>query len=165
MRLKVCAAILPALQYLECDFIAEGNRTESGLQFENQVHISVFPALPCSSEVILTGRYHASRACGSAETTCIDPPKVEAFEYRELADATSRLENTFGDLTSVSRLWFSVEGEEAETLKSTEKSRRGGQAMFGDWRIDESLVDVFENQTGSTRFGKQVHRAKQAGNV
>lgn len=60
------------------------------------------------------------------------------------------MKDTFDELTWVSPLWFSVEKDEdagAGNYSLGGKRGGGGYEMFGDWRVEESLVDAFENQT------------------
>lgn len=66
-----------------------------------------------------------------------------------MAEVAETVKNAFDDLTGVSPLWFSVEkNEDAGAGSRSLGSKRGGEGyeMFGDWRVEESLVDVFENQ-------------------
>lgn len=88
----------------------------------------------------------------------IDPTQdFEAFEFVELAASAKKVEHAFEDLTVVSPYWFAVEGDEVGMGQSTGTGgRRGGSVMFGDWRVDESLVEVFENQSESNVSDKQV---------
>lgn len=90
----------------------------------------------------------------------------EAFEYQDLADVAKTVKNAFDDLTGVSPLWFSVEKDAGgDTRRRPCGGKRGGgrtgrgdvagYEMFGDWRVEESLVDVFENQP-QVRSDKQV---------
>lgn len=81
----------------------------------------------------------------------------EAFEYQDLADVAKTIKNAFDELTGVSPLWFSVEQDAGGgTRRHSVGGKRGGRhsgcgdgggyEMFGDWRVEESLVDAFENQ-------------------
>lgn len=94
--------------------------------------------------------------CNGDEPQWIDPTRVEAFEYGDLAGATKQLERKFDDLTGISPLWLSVDGDEPGVPNFSGKGRRGGRAMFGDWQLDDSLVEAFENQTDATQHDKQV---------
>lgn len=88
----------------------------------------------------------------------MDATRFEAFEYSEVADATKKVEKTFEDLTGVSPLWFGLEGDEEGGGDFFGKDPRQGNVMFGDWPLDESLLDVFEDQsdTSRSRSEKQV---------
>lgn len=87
----------------------------------------------------------------------MDSTRFEAFEYKELADVAKKMERIFDDLTGVSPLWFGVEGDETSGSNSFGKGgQRGGNIMFGDWQLDESMLEVFENQIEPTRSNKQV---------
>lgn len=63
--------------------------------------------------------------------------------------------NSFDELTGVSPLWFSVEKDEGAGGEGHSLGNGRGYEMFGDWRVEESLVDVFEDQT-QARSHKQV---------
>eukprot|EP00752_Nemacystus_decipiens_P006453 g5812.t1 len=85
-----------------------------------------------------------------ASTTTGDITRFEAFEYQDLADVAETVKTRFDDLTGVSPLWFSVEkDEDAGAGGHSLGSKRGGAGyeMFGDWRVEESLLDVFENES------------------
>lgn len=84
------------------------------------------------------------------------PCKPTAFRAKDLADVAETVKNAFDNLTGVSPLWFSVEKDEdtgAGRHSTGSKRGGGGYEMFGDWRVEESLVDVFENhpQPGSDK--------------
>eukprot|EP00903_Cladosiphon_okamuranus_P008772 g8403.t1 len=92
----------------------------------------------------------------TSTTTSGDITRFEAFEYQDLADLAVTVKTTFDDLTGVSPLWFSVEKDqdaEAGSHSLSSKCGGGGYEMFGDWRVEESLVDVFEDlpQAGSDK--------------
>lgn len=75
---------------------------------------------------------------------------------KDLADVAETVKTAFDDLTGVSPLWFSVEKDEeagAGSHSLSSKCGGGGYEMFGDWRVEESLVDVFEDlpQAGSDK--------------
>lgn len=87
----------------------------------------------------------------------MDPTRFEAFEYNELANVAKKVERVFDDLTGVSPLWFGGEGDEANGGNSFGKGgQRAGNIMFGDWRLDGSILGVFENQIEPTRSNTQV---------
>lgn len=76
------------------------------------------------------------------------PRELFVFRAKDLANVAETVKNTFDNLTGVSPLWFSVEkGEDAGSGGHPLGGKRGGGGyeMFGDWRVEESLVDVFEN--------------------
>ena len=78
------------------------------------------------------------------------------FRAKDLADVAETVKTVFDDLTGVSPLWFSVEEDkDAGAGRNSHGGERGGGGyeMFGDWRVEESLVDVFENfpQAGSDK--------------
>lgn len=85
-----------------------------------------------------------------AESTPEDNTHFEAFEYQDVADVANNVQNTFEDLTGVSPLWFSVENDEGAGTagRSFRGKRDGGRGceMFGDWVVEDSLVDVFESE-------------------
>lgn len=91
-----------------------------------------------------------------------DPTRFEVFEYTELAQGAKQLEYTFDDLRGVSSLWFGVDGDEGVAGNSFGgKAGKKGAAMFGDWRLDESLVEEFEDEIEPSRSDKQVeYRAR-----
>lgn len=67
------------------------------------------------------------------------------------------MKNSFDELTGVSPLWFSVEKDEGAGVDHHSLGTGRGYEMFGDWRIEESLVDVFEDQIRA-RSHKEVHK-------
>lgn len=98
------------------------------------------------------------------KTTEDSPPtQFEAFEYQDLADVAETVKSAFDDLTGVSPLWFSVEKDGGDMGRNSFARKRGdgrsggggNYVMFGDWRVEESLVDVFENQP-QAQSDKQV---------
>lgn len=80
-----------------------------------------------------------------------DTTHFEAFEYQDVADVADNVKNAFDDLTGVSPLWFSVENDGgAGTGGRSFGGKRdggGGREMFGDWVVEESLVDAFEKES------------------
>lgn len=98
------------------------------------------------------------------KTTEDNPPtQFEAFEYQDLANVAETVKGAFDDLTGVSPLWFSVEKDGGDMGRNSFSRKRGdgriggggNYVMFGDWRVEESLVDVFENQP-QAQSDKQV---------
>lgn len=92
------------------------------------------------------------------------PAETFVFHAKDLADVAETVKNSFDDLTGVSPLWFSVEkDEDAGAGGHSLGSKHGGAGyeMFGDWRVEESLLDVFENQP-QAGSDKQVCSSKHA---
>ena len=87
----------------------------------------------------------------------LDPGKFETFEYQQLVDAVKDVEHKLHDLASISPLWFGVDGNDVGAGKPLGKGRRSGRMMFGNWQLDDSLVDVFEDKVDSNaQSDKQV---------
>lgn len=81
---------------------------------------------------------------------------IFVFRAQDLADVAETVKDSFDDLMGVSPLWFSVEKDEDPGAGSHSNKRGGaGYEMFGDWRVEESLLDAFENQP-QARSDKQV---------
>lgn len=54
-------------------------------------------------------------------------------------------------------MWFGSDGDHVGAGgNACERNGQGGHAMFGDWRLDESMVEEFEDQIIPTRSSKQV---------
>lgn len=86
-----------------------------------------------------------------------DPTRFEVFEYSELAEGSKKVEYTFDDLRGVSSLWFGDNGD--DDVAGNSFGGKGGRkvaAIFGDWRLNESLVDEFEDEVEPKRSDKQV---------
>lgn len=80
-----------------------------------------------------------------------DSTHFEAFEYQDVADVADNVKNAFDDLTGVSPLWFSVENDGGDGTGGRsfggKRDGRSGREMFGDWVVEDSLIDVFEKES------------------
>lgn len=121
--------------------------------------MNIAGSLRSSSSTTIVDRHqnHQTLKRCFTESSWIDPVKLEAFEYRKLVDATKEVTHTFDHLAKISPLWFGIEHNEVGGRTSFSKEDRGDERMmFGDWRLDDPLVDVFEGESDLVRSGKQV---------
>lgn len=122
--------------------------------------MNIAGSLRSSSGTTIVDRHQDHQTLESCFTgsSWIDPFKLEAFEYQELTDVTKEITRTFDHLIKISPLWLDIENNKVgcRTSFSREADRDGGRMMFGDWRLDDPLVDVFEGESDTVRSERQV---------